>query len=425
MRRRELLINETKNGLTLEYNQKTVSGTSGSFTVNIYYGGELLKDDGVTVSKSETWISSASYNKSNGYISISYKENTDIVNSRSGIVTITYQGETVELELTQNEGSLKLTLNDVNNYGATDLAAFVNPNENAKYVSVSYGTASDYNWTFGSNITWLTFSTQSGSSQYIKATEDFYGDSFRQVSVWARHKTLNKSAYVYIIQYSADSSRYNNILCSDKKEYKMTEIPSGVIPIGIKCSGDYYYSLNTMSYYTPDTGNTSKLSSNPPCYGGYDYTIGGMTTSDTPEQLSAKILAVDNSNSTAWKTASKINNTTNSQYTHPAAQCCWRYHTTGTNQGDWCLPTTDMAKIICGDYSSRLNYGNSLRLASLHNKWGVNATRYSYPVLGGRESNATTCCGGNWTGSSAQTTCSLSKKSVYDVRAVIYAPQST
>lgn len=382
MRRRELLINETKNGLTLEYNQKTVSGTSGSFAVNIYYDGEILKDDGVTVSKSETWISSASYYKSNGYISISYQENTDIVNSRSGTVTITYQGETVELELTQNEGSVKLTLHDENNYGAKDLAAFVNPNENAKYVSVSYGTASDYNWTFGKNITWLTFSNQSGPYQFIKATEDFYGDSYRQVSVHATHKTLNKGNYVYIVQFGADSSRYNNILCSDKKVYSMTEIPSGVIPIGIKYSGDYYYSLNTMSYYTPDTGNAGNSSSNSPCYGGDGYTIGGMTDSDTPEQLSAKILAVDNSNSTAWKTASKITNTTDSQYIHPAAQCCWRYHTTGTNQGDWCLPTGSMARIICNRYDTSYD-GPHLALVSLHNKWGVNTTNYLYPVLGG------------------------------------------
>ena len=55
-----------------------------------------------------------------------------------------------------------------------------------------------------------------------------------------------------------------------------------------------------------------------------------------------KILAVDNGVSTDWQTALTIvNNTsfaTNTQ-PHTAAQCCWRYHTVGTQQGDWYLPS--------------------------------------------------------------------------------------
>ena len=52
-----------------------------------------------------------------------------------------------------------------------------------------------------------------------------------------------------------------------------------------------------------------------------------------------KILAVDNSISTTWQTASTISNEGSNQYVHPAAQCCWRYHTEGTKQGDWYLPS--------------------------------------------------------------------------------------
>ena len=54
------------------------------------------------------------------------------------------------------------------------------------------------------------------------------------------------------------------------------------------------------------------------------------------------ILAVDNAVSTAWQTASTITNNTNTSTNtqpHTAAQCCWRYHTTGTTQGDWYLPS--------------------------------------------------------------------------------------
>lgn len=39
-----------------------------------------------------------------------------------------------------------------------------------------------------------------------------------------------------------------------------------------------------------------------------------------------------------WKTASTITNSGSEGY-YPAACCCWRYHTPGTNQGSWYLPS--------------------------------------------------------------------------------------
>ena len=51
-----------------------------------------------------------------------------------------------------------------------------------------------------------------------------------------------------------------------------------------------------------------------------------------------KILSMDNGGSTAWQTATTITNNNNVETNHPAAQCCWRFHTTGTTQGDWYLP---------------------------------------------------------------------------------------
>ena len=51
-----------------------------------------------------------------------------------------------------------------------------------------------------------------------------------------------------------------------------------------------------------------------------------------------KILAVDNATSTDWQTASEITNNSASTDTHAPAQCCWRYSTLGTSQGDWYLP---------------------------------------------------------------------------------------
>lgn len=39
-----------------------------------------------------------------------------------------------------------------------------------------------------------------------------------------------------------------------------------------------------------------------------------------------------------WRTASSISNYATSGY-YPAACCCWRFHTEGTKQGDWHLPS--------------------------------------------------------------------------------------
>ena len=52
-----------------------------------------------------------------------------------------------------------------------------------------------------------------------------------------------------------------------------------------------------------------------------------------------KILAEDNSYSTDWQTAITISNSSSSQFIHTAARCCWRFHTDGTKQGDWYLPS--------------------------------------------------------------------------------------
>lgn len=49
---------------------------------------------------------------------------------------------------------------------------------------------------------------------------------------------------------------------------------------------------------------------------------------------------------TDWKTASTITNNYNKGY-YPAPCCCWRFHTIGTNQGDWYLPAQgELAYVI-------------------------------------------------------------------------------
>lgn len=51
-----------------------------------------------------------------------------------------------------------------------------------------------------------------------------------------------------------------------------------------------------------------------------------------------KILTVCDSYGTSWRTDSTISNSSGKS-NYPAAQCCWRYSTSGTSQGQWYLPS--------------------------------------------------------------------------------------
>lgn len=95
----------------------------------------------------------------------------------------------------------------------------------------------------------------------------------------------------------------------------------------------YYYNSSNQSpspYLTDGSRNpgyyqTTSPSSTNNCLADFD----GKGNSD---------ILWDNAVSQSdWKTASTITNNLNSGYS-PAACCCWRYHTDGTQQGDWYLP---------------------------------------------------------------------------------------
>ena len=98
-------------------------------------------------------------------------------------------------------------------------------------------------------------------------------------------------------------------------------------------------------YRTGTTTSTYKAMPSPYLTGGAKNPI-YHNTSNTGNALAdmdgkgntEKILAVDNGTSTDWQTAATITNADRTETIHPAAQCCWRYHTIGTNQGDWYLP---------------------------------------------------------------------------------------
>ena len=53
-----------------------------------------------------------------------------------------------------------------------------------------------------------------------------------------------------------------------------------------------------------------------------------------------------------WKTTTSIDNNSESTYYFPAAFCCWRYSTVGTNQGDWYLPACGELGYLCARFKT-------------------------------------------------------------------------
>ena len=106
---------------------------------------------------------------------------------------------------------------------------------------------------------------------------------------------------------------------------------------------EYYYFNNVSYYYFPspylennmpnpiyrDTSNSNVLSD-----------FNGKGNTDI-------IINLANKYSTDWQTASTIQNSNRNKYNYPPAQCCWRYHTVGTNQGDWYLPSAGELAYLC------------------------------------------------------------------------------
>lgn len=98
---------------------------------------------------------------------------------------------------------------------------------------------------------------------------------------------------------------------------------------------DTYYFDNT-SHYIPspfnedDTRNKEYYSTSSP-------SSFNNAMSDFRGKENSKILTDLSTGQTNWRTAETIDNYFSIGY-HPAACCCWRYHTEGTKQGDWYLP---------------------------------------------------------------------------------------
>ena len=85
-----------------------------------------------------------------------------------------------------------------------------------------------------------------------------------------------------------------------------------------------------------------------------------------------------------WRTASTITNNSGDNYL-PAACCCWRYHTEGTQQGDWYLPAMGELGYIMPPFNKineaitkmRNAYGSSVGVTLSNNNYYWSSSEYN------------------------------------------------
>ena len=223
----------------------------------------------------------------------------------------------------------------------------------------------------------ICFYDKENDNKIIVSSEDFSADEFPLsrftpigiVAVPSSHTDDSRPRIVSLADMNCDTPDSGSVTSHESMSwggynYTVTDLPiKNQIPYLSNLSEDGSVIYSTNDSYLPSDAFSARydnpLNSLEGFYSNYSnsmcspYKEDGskeeryFDTSNTGNVLSdfdgkwntEKILAVDNSNSTDWQTASTINNIGNDKYTHPAFQCCWRFHTDGTKQGNWYLPS--------------------------------------------------------------------------------------
>ena len=159
--------------------------------------------------------------------------------------------------------------------------------------------------------------------------------------------TISYPMYVYNFHfgYLPIQDSQSGIICStDSKTAYDNTVGNWLIPSPYLNDGSRNPGYYTTEYSAGDTILEG------------DTILGGNALSDFNGKSHTNYLIYTSIDQYNWRTASTITNEYSKGYS-PAACCCWRYHTIGTNQGDWYMPA--MGEIGYG-ISRRIDINNSM-----------------------------------------------------------------
>lgn len=107
----------------------------------------------------------------------------------------------------------------------------------------------------------------------------------------------------------------------------------------------YYYNNANWGKFSPSS-YLADNTRNPIYYQTSSPATTSNALSDFAGRSNTEILCSKSTSQANWKTDAEILNNSEAGY-HPAACACWRFHTIGTNQGDWYLPSCGELGYVC------------------------------------------------------------------------------
>ena len=134
-------------------------------------------------------------------------------------------------------------------------------------------------------------------------------------------------------------------------EYYNACIPSDAFESNgsvVQCPHDLnaYYYYNNSGYYAVPSPYLTDGSRNPAYYQITSPSSEANALADFNGKQNTQILCNLVTRQPDWKTAYAIIDSGDEGY-YPAACCCWRFHTEGTEQGDWYLPAAGELGYVC------------------------------------------------------------------------------
>ena len=347
-----------------------VSASGGSTTFYVYRNDDRITT-GFTVSSNKSWVTVNVDEYGSVNTTSSFNDET-VASSRTASITVTFGGKSAIYTLEQDASSWQIvkSTSDATPLTSYDVGTPVGASRYGEILLNGTNIYSGTNYTLTTSDSWIT-ATKSSSSGFRIAVSTFYDENPRNGTV-----TVNFLGQTKTIQVSQQGTGGTlSVRSINGNSYYFSNWPSDattVIGIEIPNSNLCITRLNPYVEY-PDTGGFVQSCR----YGGSGYdtqglpnftTSGAAITDMDGKANTAAILAVDNSNSTAWQTASTIASEGTNQYVHPFAQLCWRYSNTGANKGDAYIPSAGQLYTYFRPY---LNEIYKTRL-TLHAKYGIN-----------------------------------------------------